>query len=73
MQVYALRNLTELNLSKNNIKDEGAKNLAIGSYLRNLTKLVIDDNLLTDIAAAALAQSEYLVKLTYLFVIQLSL
>jgi len=47
VQVYALRNLMVLNMSRNDIKDEGVANLAGASYLRNLTKLYIDDNNLT--------------------------
>jgi len=44
VQVYAMRNLVELNLSSNDIRDQGVLNLTNASYLRNLKKLLLDDN-----------------------------
>jgi len=52
-----MRNLIELNLSRNHIEDEGVVNLAGASYLRNLEKLYLDDNELTTVAAHALGES----------------
>lgn len=51
MQIYAFRNLIELNISRNQINNEGAAKLAGASYLRNIEKLYLDDNYLTEEAA----------------------
>ena len=51
VQIYAFRNLVELNISRNQINNEGAAKLAGASYLRNLEKLYLDDNFLTEEAA----------------------
>ena len=60
IQIYAFKDLTSLNISRNYIDDEGVKNLAQASYLRNLDKLHLDDNQLTSDAAKHLAESLYL-------------
>lgn len=44
VQIYAFRDLQELNLSRNNILNEGVAKLADASYMRNLRKLCLDDN-----------------------------
>lgn len=48
VQIYAFRDLQELNMSRNGIMNEGVAKLADASYLRNLVKLCLDDNLLSD-------------------------
>ena len=57
MQIYAFRNLSELNLSRNGVMNEGVAKIADASYMRNLTKIYLDDNSLTEEAAASLAAS----------------
>jgi len=49
-----------LNLSKNDIGDEGMKNLCNSEYLRNLVKLYLDENKLTLVGAEYFAKSKYL-------------
>ena len=44
IQVYAFRNLTYLNLGRNNITDAGVEKLAQASYFRQLQTLILDDN-----------------------------
>ena len=63
LQVYALRNLVKINLSRNDIRDEGARNLSQASYMRNLKELYLDDNHLTNEAVVAIAESSFLTKL----------
>ena len=66
IQIYAFRNLTHLNLSKNCIKDEGVEQLSKASYLRNLVSLHLDDNMLTLLSGLQLGQSPFLTKLDLL-------
>ena len=66
IQVYAFRNLIHLNLSKNNIQNEGVEKLCAASYFRNITKLYLDDNNLTANSGKYLAESSFLTKITHL-------
>ena len=66
IQIYPMRGLIELNLSRNQIMDEGVAKLAEASYLRNLTKLFLDDNQLTATAAVSLGLSQFLTQITHL-------
>jgi Ran GTPase-activating protein (RanGAP) involved in mRNA processing and transport len=63
IQVYATRNLLELNLSKNDIQDEGMAFLTGASYLRNLQKLFLDENNLTHTSGKYFGDSQYLTQL----------
>ena len=66
IQVYAFRNLTFLNISRNEVADDGIKYLADASYLRNLEHLYADDNKLTEDSGIYLAESKYLTMLTHI-------
>ncbi len=55
-----------LDLSKNNVQDDGVEKLCTASYFRNLKKLYLDDNELTSASGKYLAESQFLTQLTHL-------
>lgn len=63
-----MRNITVLDLSSNQILDEGFKFLANASYLSNLNKLFVNDCGLTSASAKYLKESKFIGRLRVLHV-----
>lgn len=63
---YAVRSLIALDLSQNQIGDDGFKHLTNASFLSNLHKLYANDAGLTYLAAKYLKESRFLGKLRVL-------
>merc|ERR1712023_69619 len=66
IQIYAFKDLVSLNLSRNQITDEGVRNLTTASYLRNIVYMYLDDNELTSESGKHIAFSVFLTKLKHL-------